>query len=119
MFYDKFLNLCAKNGVSKQSACAGAGLSSAAWVRWKDGSRPSAVSLQRICDYFGVTFDSMMDDQSEPVFVDKNLKARQELLENTEMKVLFDAAKGIPAHKLYETAAMLMRWKEENHIGSD
>ena len=115
-FYDKFVQLCDERGLSKQKACQMAGLSGTAWIRWSSGSRPSAVSLRAVCDFFGVTADSMTDDSSGTPVPDGGVAARQKLLESTEMKVLFDAAKGIPAHKLYETAAMLMKWKEDTGI---
>ena len=114
MFYDKFLKLCADNGVSKQMACSSAGLSSTAWIRWKDGSMPSSVSLHKICNYFSVTPDSMIDNEKEIERTDDGIRARQELFDSTEMRVLFDAAKVFPAYKLYEVASQLMKWKEDN-----
>ena len=115
-FYEKFLGLCDERGLSKQKACQLAGLSGNAWIRWANGSRPGSVSLHKVCEYFGVSVDSMVDDSQMPVVVNDGIRARQELLESTEMKILFDAAKGIPAYKLYEVASQLMKWKGENGI---
>jgi len=115
MFYDKFLNLCDQKGVSKTAACVNAGLSENAWVRWEAGSTPNSITMGKLCRYFGVPIQSMYSDEV-PIIADDAVKARQELFENTEMKVLFDAAKDVPAYKLYEVAAQLMKWKEDNKI---
>ena len=113
MFYQKFLDLCMKKGVSKQKACVEAGLSSTAWIRWQTGSKPGAVSLQKICDYFNVTVDSMMDDDKEPTEIDDGIAAREAAFERPEMRILFDAAKGAPSSAILEAALKLMKLKEE------
>lgn len=114
MFYEKFVSLCAEKGMSKQSVCAACGLSSSAWVRWSTGSIPSAVSLKKLCDYLGVTTASMIDDSSEPVHIKSGDDARQEVFDRSEMRILFDAAKDVPASKIYEVVAMLEKFKEES-----
>ncbi len=114
MFYEKFTKLCAEKGVSKQSACAAAGLSSAAWVRWSNGSVPSAVSLQKLCDYLGVTTESMINDDMEVTAISDGIAARQEAFDRPEMRILFDAAKDAPASKIYEVVALLEKFKEES-----
>lgn len=113
MFYEKFVSLCAEKGMSKQSVCAACGLSSAAWVRWANGSIPSAVSLKKLCDYLGVTTASMLDDSMEPEQI-SGTDARQQAFDRAEMRVLFDAAKDVPASKIYEVVAILEKYKEEN-----
>ena len=114
MFYEKFLQLCAEKGVSKQKACQLAGLSGNAWIRWSTGSMPGSVSLQKICDYFGVTPGSMVNDGKEIEHVYEGVAARQDAFDRTEMRVLFDAAKDVPASKIYEVVAMLEKFKEES-----
>lgn len=115
MFYQKFLDLCMKKGVSKQKACVEAGLSSTAWIRWQTGSKPGAVSLQKICDYFNVTVDSMMDDDKEPAEIDDGVAARELAFERPEMRILFDAAKDAPSSAILEAALKLMKLKEDTN----
>ena len=114
MFYDKFTKLCNERGVSKQKACLDAGLSGTAWIRWSKGSVPGSVSMHRICKYFGVSAESMSDDESEIVYVDSTFNARQEAFERPEMKILFDAAVDAPASAILEAALDLMKKKESN-----
>lgn len=114
MFYDKFEKLCAEKQISKQYACSAAGLSGAAWVRWANGSRPSMVSLHKLCTYFGVTADSMADDSMDIVRIEDGTAARQAAFERADLRVLFDAAKDLPASKIYEVVAQLQKYKEES-----
>lgn len=116
MYYDKFLQLCEEREISKQKACQKAGLSSNAWIRWSTGSLPGSASLQKICKFFNVTPESMIDDTREIEKVESPVSARQKLFDNTEMRVLFDAAQNVPAYKLYEVASQLMKWKEDNGV---
>lgn len=113
-FYEKFLLLCAEKDVSKQKACTLAGISGNAWIRWSNGSRPGMVSLHRLCSFFGVTADSLADDSMEIVHVTPEDAARQEAFDRAEMRVLFDAAKDLPASKIYEVVAQLQKYKEES-----
>ena len=114
MFYDKFVSLCTEKGLSKQAVCASAGLSSAAWVRWKDGSIPNSVSLKKLCDYLGVTTESMLTDHKPIEYVTDADVARQDVFKRAEMRILFDAAKDVPASKIYEVVSILQKFKEES-----
>lgn len=117
MFYEKFLNLCAQKGVSQTAACVNAGLSESAWKRWVDGGVPNSSTMGKLCKYFGVTMQSMYDDNETPVIQnDEGAKARQEAFDNPDLRVLFDAARNIPASKLYEVIAQLRKYKEDNGI---
>ena len=113
-FYEKFLTLCSEKALSKQKACQMAGLSGNAWIRWSNGSTPGAVSLHKICDYFNVTTDSMINDNSDIVFINNNFTVRQDAFERPEMRILFDAAKDAPSSAILEAALGLMKLKESN-----
>jgi len=115
MFYEKFLDLCRQKGVSKTAACVNAGLSENTWKRWERGSVPNSITMGRLCDYFGVSIKSMYDDsETVQIVEDGNLRARQEAFDRAEMRVLFDAARDVPASKIYEVVAMLEKYKEES-----
>ena len=111
MFYQNFIRLCGDHGVSRSAVCQAVGLSDNAWRRWESGSTPNGKSLRAISDYFGVEPRDMLRDAP-----DGDMAARQEMFDNVDMRVLFDAARGIPRSKLYETIAMLNKYKEENGI---
>lgn len=108
MFYDKFLRLCEEKGVSPSAACMAMGVSDGTWRRWRDGSSPRGVNLQKVCKYFNVSPSTMLDDGDEIVYLpeDESIRARQEAFDRAEMRVLFDAARDVPASKIYEVVAM-------------
>lgn len=57
MFWDNFVSLCNKKGISPNGACAELGLSSAIATKWKNGTVPRDTTLQKIADYFNVPAD--------------------------------------------------------------
>ena len=57
MFWDNFVSLCNKKGISPNGACAELGLSSAIATKWKNGTVPRDTTLQKIADYFNVSVD--------------------------------------------------------------
>lgn len=57
MFWDNFVLLCNKKGISPNGACAELGLSSAIATKWKNGTVPRDTTLQKIADYFNVSVD--------------------------------------------------------------
>lgn len=116
MFYERFLNLCAQKGVSQTAACVNAGLSESAWKRWVNGGMPNSVTVGKLCKYFGISMQDMYDESKMPIAHDDGIKARQEAFDNPDMRVLFDAARNIPASKLYEVIAQLRKYKEDNNI---
>lgn len=111
MFYKNFVRLCEEQGVSRGAACQAVGLSDNAWRRWSTGSTPNGKSLKAIADFFGVEPKALLSDSP-----DDDATIRQEIFDNVDMRVLFDAARGIPRSKLYETIAMLNKFKEDNGI---
>jgi len=59
-FYNSFLLLCSRKGVSPSVAARDAGISSGAPTAWKRGAVPKPAQRQRLCDYFGVTDDILL-----------------------------------------------------------
>lgn len=60
MFYERFIELCEKNGVAPSVVAKEIGLSNSATTYWKRGAMPKAETLQRIADYFGVSIAWML-----------------------------------------------------------
>lgn len=66
--YEVFEQLLQKKGVSSYKVAKEAGVTQTALSNWKSGrSTPTAKTLQKIADYFGVTIDYLMtgDNSSE------------------------------------------------------
>lgn len=67
MFWEKYCELCKREGDSPNGIAAKLGFSNAACTKWKRGSVPGGASLSKIADYFGVGVDYLMGTKKEPV----------------------------------------------------
>lgn len=115
MFYERFEELCRKNGYTPSGACVAMGRSKNLAAKWKStNATPSAEVLNQIANFFDVSVDYLLGNVSGEL--EDEVAVRQEIFDNVDMRVLFDAARGIPRSKLYETIAMLNKFKEENGI---
>ncbi|MBE7053373.1 MAG: helix-turn-helix transcriptional regulator [Ruminococcaceae bacterium] len=94
MFWEKFVELCNKKGLSPNNVCAQLGYSSAIATKWKNGSTPRSTTLHKIADFFGVSVEYLLGkevDTSEDAELNNYL---QELRTRPEMRMLFNLAKG-------------------------
>lgn len=69
MFYDHFLELCNKKGISPSKVALLNGISKTSVTRWKNGATPNGEILKKIADYFGVTTDFLLtgsDNKKSP-----------------------------------------------------
>lgn len=65
MFYDRFIELCEKNGVKPTPLVVSMGLSSSNVSIWKKGSTPRPAIVKKIADYFGVTTDYLLGGEQK------------------------------------------------------
>lgn len=100
MFYDLFHELCVRKGVTPSKACLEMGLSRALAAKWKNTkATPSADTMSKISDYFGVSTDYLLgkEEQKEKPLIngDEELtEYLEELRTRPEMKMLFKLTKG-------------------------
>lgn len=64
-FYDNYIKLCAAHDKSPTAVSKEIGLSNAAASGWKNGKRPSAVTKQKLADYFGVTVEELTGEEQK------------------------------------------------------
>lgn len=92
----------------------------------KTNEKTQITRLKAIADFFGVTIDYLINgDSEEPTstsgkkyyFSDETAEAAQELFDNKDMRLLFEAAKGSRPEDLKMTADFLRRLKETNPEG--
>lgn len=64
MFYDKYVELCAKKGMTPSAAAKEIGINKAAVSNWKYRKNgPSDITTKKIADYFGVSVSELMDEK--------------------------------------------------------
>ena len=109
MFYERFETLCREHGYTPSGACVAMGRSKNLAAKWKNtGKSPSAEVMDEIARFFGVSVESLRGEE------DIAERARQEVFDRPEMRVLFDAAKDAPSDAILEAALSLMKRKETN-----
>ena len=64
-FYDNYIKLCVAHDKSPTAVSKKIGLSNAAASGWKNGKKPSAVTKQKLADYFGVTVEELMGEEQK------------------------------------------------------
>lgn len=121
--YDRYCRLRDEKGVKDATVARETGIPRSTFTDWKNGrSQPKNDKLQKIADYFGVTVDYFASDrtdgQSKPYYLDKETaEMAQELFDNPDLRILFDAARDAKPENLQLAAEMLRRFKETNPDG--
>lgn len=60
MFYDQFIELCVRKGISPSRAAVEMGINKSSVTMWKNGSIPSTPTLNKLSNYFGVSVDYLL-----------------------------------------------------------
>jgi transcriptional regulator with XRE-family HTH domain len=122
MSYETFEVLCKQKGVKPADVSKATGVATATLTNWKKGTyKPKYEKLQKIADYFGVSVEYLStgkDGKNETYYVNPaTSQMAQELFDNPDLKMLFDAAKDSKPEDLKMAADMLRRFKETNPNG--
>lgn len=69
MFYDRFVSLCAKRGVTPSRAAIDAGLSKSTVTKWKNdpSSRPTGTVIDKLTRYFGISISELLGETEEDI----------------------------------------------------
>lgn len=97
-FYDKFLDLCNRRGVTPSRAAQEAGISRSLPSKWKKypNTAPSTDIMKQISRYFGVSVNELLFDKVQtPVEADEELLELLDMLRmRPECRILLSTAKG-------------------------
>lgn len=106
------------------------GVSSATVSDWCNGNKmPRTDKLQSICNWLGIEMSDLLSEARphDPVqksaqdngyyLNEETAKAAQEIFENPDMRILFEAARGSRPEDLQTAADILRRFKETNPDG--
>lgn len=131
MFYDIYVSLCRKVGVSPSKAAEDIGLSRTSVNKWKNGTVPSGATINKLADYFGVSVDYILNGEKAPAeggdrFSEDELirlnadelDFLREIREKPEMKIMFSVTKNATKEDLIKAIKIieaLKPSKEENN----
>lgn len=87
-------------------------------------STPNIAKIQQIAERLGVSVDSLMSDRRDNpeqgyYFNDETAQAAQEIFENKELRMLFDAARGADPEDLKALHSMALALKRKERGESD
>lgn len=100
---DKVRKLCKENHITATKLEEDLSLSRGAIYKWKTSS-PNAETLMALAKYFNVSASYFTEDYYEDSEASEYAQA---LMDNPELKVLFDAAKDVPKDVLQGVIAIL------------
>ncbi len=114
-------------GISDYEVAQKTGVGRSILSDWKTGKHsPNKKNLSIISNFFGVSMEYLMTGQNSEkeseegkkyYFSDATAELAQELFENSDMRLLFDAAKDSNPKDLQTAADFLRRLKETNPDG--
>lgn len=127
--YEKFVELLQKYNVTTYQVAKATGISTAAFTGWKQGKwQFKADKLKKIADYFGIDVTYFYEDnnavqisgQEDGYYVyGETARMAQEIFEDKDMRILFDAARDSRPEDLRMAADMLKRFKETNSASEE
>ena len=117
--YEVFEQLLQKFGVTTADVCKATGIGQSTMSNWK--SRRNLLSgknARLIADYFGVSVDYLMTGKEkeggEKYYInDETASIAQEIFDNKELRLLFDAAKDVQPDDLQAVHQMLLALKRK------
>ncbi len=118
--YEDYARIRDSKGYSDYAVSKGTGISAGTLSDWKRGRyNLKADKLVKIAEFLDVSVDSLMGVQTNVqqngyYFNESTAKMAQELFDNPEMRILFDAARDSRPEDLRMAADMLLRFKETN-----
>lgn len=123
--YEIFEQLLQKYGVSSYKVSKETGVTQTSLSNWKSGrTSPSVKTLQKIADYFNVSLEYLMTGEEkeggEKYYLnDETARVAQDIFENKDLRVLFDAARDASPEDLQTTYNMLMALKKKERGYND
>ncbi len=114
--YSKYAELRDKLNLSDYAVAKRSGVGRSTLSDWKTGKHiPNTDNLSKIATALGVTVDYFISD----TYYENSMTGRiaQELFDNPDLRMLFDAARDSRPEDLQMAADMLRRFKETNPDG--
>lgn len=123
--YEIFTKLLEIHGVTAYKVSKATGIASSTFSDWKNGrSVPKQDKLQKIADYFGVSINYLMTGEEkeggEKYYLnDETAAIAQDIFENRELRLLFDAARDAEPEDLTTVHSMLLALKRKERGNID
>lgn len=116
--YEIFSNLLQHYGVTPYKVSKETGVSQSTLSDWKLGKvTPKSDTMKKIADYFGVSVDYLMTgkerDGEKYYLNEETSQIAQDIFDNKELRLLFDAARDAEPEDLETVHSMLLALKRK------
>lgn len=116
--YEKYCKLRDSKNLKNANVAQATGIGKSTFSDWKSGrSEPKNDKLQKIADCLGVSINYFTDEESErPIgyYLNEETAAiAQDIFENKELRLLFDAARDAEPEDLETVHSMLLALKRK------
>lgn len=115
-FYERLENLRKSKKISQGDLEKELGFSNGSISKWKK-SQPTFDRLKKLADYFGVSVEYLQEgnENSEKVYYlnDETAAIAQEIFENRELRLLFDASRNADPEDLLAVRDMVLALKRK------
>jgi transcriptional regulator with XRE-family HTH domain len=125
--FEIFERLMRQRGETFSDVARAIGVSPSTFTDWRAGRyTPKADKMQKIADHFGVNVEYLLtgrDTEKESMsggkyyFSDETAQLAQDLFDDPDLRILFDAARGCTPKQLNLAAQILRGFKETNPDG--
>lgn len=116
--YEIFEQLLQRNNISTYKVSKDTGISQSVLSAWKTGiSTPKQDKMQKIAEYFGVSIDYLMgnetDSNSKIALTEDELKRLQVLKVNDKLRILFDETQKLEPSDIDFVLQMIEKLKKQ------
>lgn len=114
MSYEIYERIIKEKGYNSAAVSRGTGISQTVFSEWKKGkSTPKADKMKKIADFLGVSMEYLTTGVNEDgYYYDKETaELAQQIYQDKEMHMLFDAVKGSTAEEIKDFRDMILLMK--------
>lgn len=116
MFYDKLLALCVERDISPSAAAEAVGMTGAHVTRWKNGSVPQDMTIQKFAKYFDVPVKYFREETKPLAQMSKELQECLEILrDRPETRALLHAGKNMTPEQVAKMAEFMQSMKGDGN----
>ena len=120
--YEIFVELLEKKGLKAADVSRATGIVASTFSDWKKGkSKPNTEKMIKIAEFLGVSVKYLTTGEEEEKYYinEETARVAQEIFENKDLRVLFDAARDATPEDLKTTYNMLMALKKKERGSND
>ena len=123
--YEIYCKLRDERGLKDSDVVKATGITKSTFSDWKSGrSKPKQDKLKKIADFFGVSAEYLMtgkegEDGNKYYINEEAAAIAQDIFENKELRLLFDAARDADPEDLEAVHTMLLALKRKERGNID